>query len=375
MTISYVPSEDMDLIRSTTRQFLADMVPMARVREMVFGDGFDMEIWRSMAESGWQGLAIPEEYGGAGLGMVELGVVLEEMGRVLTPGPFFASAVMATQAIMSAGTAEQKLELLPRLASGESVAALAVFEHPRGWDSGGVGAQATRSDGGWMLDGHKRFVLAAGDADLLIVAARTDRGPGGVGLFVVEMPQRGVEVTHVDVLDVTRRQYEVHFDEVIIPGSALLGGEPAWDPILTGLRRSSVALASEQVGGAQRCLDIAVDHAKTRFQFGRPIGSYQAIKHLCADMLVRLEQARSCAVHAAHTVDDPEELPVSSAMAAAYCSEAYEWISGQTIQVLGGTGFTWEHDIHLYFKRAKASSLMLGDPLHHRRSLADAIGL
>ena len=376
MTISYAPTEETALIRSTTRQFLEEVVPLSRVREMMLERrGFDMEIWKSMAELGWQGLAIPEEHGGAGYGMVELGVVLEEMGRLLTPGPFFASAVMATQAIVNAGTSEQQAALLPRLASGEEIAALAMFEHPRGWDSGGVGALATRTNGGWVLEGRKRFVLDAGTADFLILAARTGRGPDGVGLFVVEMPQAGVTVTPMQELDVTRRQYEVEIEQVAVGDDALLGGAPSWMPILVTLCRSSVGLAAEQVGGTQRCLDISVDYAKTRYQFGRPIGSYQAIKHMCADMLVLVEQSRSCAVHAAHTFEDLEELPISAALAASYCSEAYEWVSGQTIQVLGGIGFTWEHDAHLYFKRAKASSLLLGDPLHHRRMLADALGL
>ncbi len=375
MTVSYSPTEETALIRSTTRQFLEEVVPMTRVRDMMLGDGFEMEVWKAMADLGWQGLAISEEHGGAGYGMVELAVVLEEMGRLLTPGPFFASAVLATQAIVNAGTPEQQSALLPRLASGAEIGTLATFEHPRGWDSGGVGAIASPSNGGWVLDGEKRFVLDAAAADLVIVAARTGGGPDGVGLFVVELPQTGVEITPMQELDVTRRQYEVRLDKVKVGKDALLGGSPGWMPILVTLCRASTGLAAEQVGGAQRCLDIAVEHAKNRYQFGRPIGSYQAIKHMCADMLVRVEQARSCALHGAHTFDDFDELPISAALAGAYCSEAYEWVAGQTIQVLGGTGFTWEHDIHLYFKRAKASSLLLGDPLYHRRMLADAIGL
>ncbi len=370
--VSYAPTEELDLIRSTAREFLADRIGIPVVRElMMSADGFDRALWKELADLGWTGLAIDEAHGGAGLGFVELTVLLEEMGRAVTPGPFFASAVLATEAIKAAGTPDQQASLLASLASGETIATLAVWERPRGWGWEESATTATRRGDDWVVTGSKRFVLDGHLADLLVVAARLPEG--GMGLFTVAAGDPGVTVTQTPTLDATRRMADVAFDGAV--AGTLLGDAPGGPALARTLALGAVALANEQVGGAQRCLEMSVDHAKSRFQFGRPIGSFQAVKHRCAEMLVKVEQARSAAYYAARVTDDPEELELAAHLAASLASEAYEWVAAETIQVHGGIGFTWEHDAHLYFKRAKASSLLLGDPRYHRRLLGDAIGL
>lgn len=371
--VSYAESEEHELIRSTARQFLTDRLDLEVVRELMMSeDGFDQSLWKEIGGLGWTGLTIAEKHGGAGFGFVELSVVLEEMGRMLTPGPFFASSVLATTAIEQCATEDQKAALLPPLASGEMIATLALYEKPRGWDLPRFDTVADRDGDAWVINGVKRHVLDGHLADQVVVAARTN---GGVGLFVVGAAASGVEVTRTPVLDPTRRQAEIAFDSVRVDDTALLGGVNAEAALARTLALGAVALAAEQVGGAQRCLDMSVEHAKTRHQFGRAIGSFQAVKHRCAEMLLRVEHAKSAAYHAARVTDDPDELAIAAPLAGTVCSEAYLWAAGETIQIHGGIGFTWEHDAHLFLKRAKSSSLLLGDPRHHRAALGDALGL
>jgi len=370
--VSYAPTDDQELIRRTARQFLEERVSLERVRELMMSDeGFDRGLWKEMADLGWPGLAIDEERGGTGLGPVEMSVILEEMGRLVTPGPFFASAVVATIAIQQAGTAESQSRLLPALASGETIATLALFEEPRGWSvrSSGTRARSTRS--GWSLTGTKRAVLDAHLADLLLVAADTG---DGVGLFGVDPGSEGVGITQETTLDATRRQATLTLDQVELDDSSRLDAGDATAALRRALSMATAALAAEQVGGAQRCMEMAVDYAKSRYQFGRPIGSYQAIKHRCANMLMKVEHARSTAYHAARVTDDDSELAVAAPLAGSVSSEAYVWVAGENIQVHGGIAFTWEHDAHLYLKRAKASSLLLGSPRHQRDLLGRALG-
>jgi alkylation response protein AidB-like acyl-CoA dehydrogenase len=371
-TVSYAASDELDLIRSIARQFLTDRLDLEVVRDLMMSeDGFERGLWKEIAGLGWTGLIIDEEHGGAGLGFVELSVILEEIGRVVTPGPFFASSVLATAAIQQSATEEQKADLLPALASGETIASLGLFEEPRGWDLSHVECAARRDSDSWVIDGMKRHVLDGHLADQIVVAARTD---GGVGLFVVDAAVSGLTVRQTPVLDPTRRQAEVALDSVRVDDAALLGDARADAAIVRTLALGTVALAAEQVGGAQRCLEMSVEHAKTRYQFGRAIGSYQAIKHRCAQMLLKVEHAKSAAYHAARVTEDPEELGIAAPLAGSVCSEAYLWAAGETIQIHGGIGFTWEHDAHLHLKRARSSALLLGDPRHHRGLLGDALG-
>lgn len=371
--VTYAPSEEHDLIRSTARQFLGARLGMETVRDLMMSEGgFDPVIWKEMADMGWAGLAIAEDHGGAGFGPVEMSVLLEEMGRAVTPGPFFASAVLATTAIQEVATPEQCAELLPSLASGEKTASLAIFEKAHDRTPGDTSTVASRTDDGWKIEGTKRAVLSGETADMILVTAATD---DGLGLFVIDGDAPGVEIEPEPVLDLTRRQATVKLDSVTVGEESRLGDGDAAPGLERALSMARVALAAEQVGGAQRCMEMSVDYAKTRHQFGRPIGSFQAIKHRCANMLMKVEHARSAAYYAARVTEDPEELALAAPLAAAVASEAYVWVAGETIQVHGGIGFTWEHDAHVYLKRAKASSLLSGSPGYQRDLLGKAIGI
>lgn len=371
--VSYAPTEEQDLIRTTSRRFLEDRLDLGRVREMMMSeDGFDRALWKEMADLGWPGLTIAEEHGGAGLGPVEMCVLLEEMGRLVTPGPFFASAVLATTAIQNVATDEHQARLLPGLAAGETIACLALFENPQEWRATSGDTRAESDGGSWVLSGTKRFVLDGHMADLVLVTANTG---SGVGLFAIDPDADGLSIEQVTTLDATRRQSTVSLDRVRVDSGSRLDAGDASAGLSRTLRLARVALANEQVGGSQQCMEMAVDYAKTRYQFGRPIGSYQAIKHRCANMLVKVEHSRSVAYHAARVTDDVEELAVASPLAASVCSESYVWVAGENIQVHGGIGFTWEHDAHLYLKRAKASSLLLGSARYARDLLGRAVGV
>lgn len=371
--VTFAPSEEQDLIRTTARKFLEDRLDVERVRELMMSeDGFDRALWKEMADLGWPGLAIAERHGGAGLGPVEQGVLLEEMGRLVTPGPFFASAVLATTAIQNVATEAQQERLLPDLAVGESIATLALFESPTGWSVGSSGTEARADGDSWVLSGAKRAVLDGHLADVVLVAARTE---GEVGLFAVDPQSAGLSIEQETALDATRRQATVALDGVRVDAGSRLGDGDALEGLHRTMQLGRVALANEQVGGAQRAMEMAVEYAKSRYQFGRPIGSYQAIKHRCANMLMKVEQARSAAYYAARVTRDSTELAVASALAGSICSESYSWVAGENIQVHGGIGFTWEHDAHLYLKRAKSSSLLLGSPRHERDLLGRAIGI
>jgi len=371
--VSFALTEDQELIAGTARQFLEDRLGLDRVRElMVSEDGFDPVLWKEMAELGWTGLGIGEEHGGSGLTPVEMGVLLEEMGRLVTPGPFFASAVLATTTIQELASPGQQAELLPALASGETIATVAVFETARDWSLDQPRTTAKRRDGGWVLQGAKRAVLNGADAGVLLVTAVTE---DGVGVFAAEASADGLAVTPESVLDPTRRQASVTFDDVSLSDDARLGEGDAGAGLRHVLALATIALAAEQIGGAQRCLEMSVDYAKSRYQFGRPIGSYQAIKHRCANMLMKVEHARSAVYYAARVTDLPDELAIAAPLAGSVASEAYVWVAGETIQVHGGIGFTWEHDAHIYLKRAKASSLLFGGPRHQRDLMGDAISI
>jgi alkylation response protein AidB-like acyl-CoA dehydrogenase len=326
-----------------------------------------------MAQMGWQAMAIPEEYGGAGYSFFELGIILEEMGRAVTPGPFFSSVVLGGYAVMLGAGDEQKAALLPGIASGERKVALALID-TGGWAPDEVHMEAVSAPDGWTLTGSKSYVLDGHTADTLLVAARTD---AGVDLFVVAADAPGVAVERLETMDMTRKQAAVTFDGVAVQTANRLGRAGSGRTTLERLADvAAAALAFEQLGGAQKCLEMSVDYAKSRMQFGRPIGSFQAVKHKCADMLIEVESARSAALYAGRTIaDGSDDVPIAAALAKAYCSEAYFHVAAETIQVHGGIGFTWEHDAHLYFKRAKTDALLFGDAAEWRGRLADRLGI
>ncbi|MDH4116268.1 MAG: acyl-CoA/acyl-ACP dehydrogenase [Acidimicrobiia bacterium] len=371
MNFSFSPEQEE--LRRYAAQWLADKSASASVRELMeTEEGFDRALWREAAEMGWQAMAIPEGYGGAGFGFLELVVLLEEQGAALFPSPFFSTVVLAATALLEAGSEEQKTTWLPRIASGEVVATLAVTEPSGDWTESGIQAIARRTGDGWVLNGEKSFVLDGHTADVIVVAALVE---GEVSLFLVEGDAVGVTRTVLETMDQTRKLASVRLDEVVVDGDARLTGSD-WGTVERVHRTAAVALAAEQVGGARRCLDMAVAYAKDRHQFGRPIGSFQAIKHMCADMLVQVESARSAAYYAGWAVSEGSaEVPELAALAKSYCSEAFYRCAADNIQIHGGIGFTWEHDAHLYFKRAKSSELLFGSPAHHRRLLADLIGI
>ena len=369
-------TEEQEELRRYARQWLDENCPLGTVRLLMDTDrGYDPEHWAAIAEMGWLGMAIPSEWGGAGFTFLELFVLLEEQGRSLFCTPFLSTVVMAAGVIEEAGDDQQKREILSAIAAGELVATVAFTEANGRWEAEGIAAEAhPRPGGGWTLNGTKSFVLDGHIADLAVVAARTDRG---VSLFLVPTGIDGLARGRLETMDQTRKQAEIKLADVQLASDALLGTEGAGWPILERMmQRAVVALSAEQVGGAQACLEMAVSYAKVRKQFGRPIGSFQAIKHKCADMLAQVESARSAAYYAGWAVsEDNEERPLMASLAKSYCSEAYFFAAAENIQIHGGIGFTWEHDAHLYFKRAKSSELLLGDPSFHREKIAVQLGL
>ena len=371
--MNFAFSEEQEELRRITRQFLESKSPEAEVRRLMDTDeGYDAAVWGQMAnELGLQSLIIPEEFGGQGFTFVELTVVLEEMGRALLCAPYFSSCVLATSALLHSGDDAAKKEYLPGIASGETIATLAFTEANGRWDEAGITATAAPAGQGYAITGSKMFVLDGAQASLLIVAART---AAGVSLFAVDPSAAGVTRTNLATMDQTRKQAKIDF--VDTPGTLIGSDGAGWVTLDRVLDLAAVALAAEQVGGAQKVLETAVQYAKDRVQFGRPIGSFQAIKHKCADMLLEVESAKSAAYYAAWCAAElNDELPSVASLAKAYCSEAYFHAAAENIQIHGGIGFTWEHPAHLYFKRAKSSELLFGDPTYHRELLAQRIGI
>ena len=369
-------SEEQELLRKTARDFLAEHAPMKRVREFLEGpQRYSRELWKRMAELGWLGLAFPESFGGAGLSLVELGIVLEELGRTLAPVPFLPTQ-LAGLAVLEAGDDEQRRERLPGLCAGRSLATLAITEERGSDEPDAIACTATRTGAGWQLRGRKLFVPDADVADWLVVAARIESGPG-LGLFCVPRESAGVSITALRSMDLLRRLHAVEFDATPVPESALLGGDrDAWPRLERVLDRGRVMICAEMVGGAEKCLEDSVRYAKERIQFGKPIGVNQAIKHKCADMLFEVESAKSITYFAAWAArEDNSEAPLAAAMAKAYVSDAYRHASAENIQIHGGVGFTWEYDCHLYFKRAKSDEAWLGDGGRHRERVARLLKL
>jgi alkylation response protein AidB-like acyl-CoA dehydrogenase len=371
--VNFAFSEEQEELRNIVRQFLEAKSSEEAVREQMDTErGYDPDVWAQMAEQlGLQSLTIPEEFGGQGYGYIELIVVLEEMGRSLVCAPYFSSVVLAANAIMQSGDEAAKAAILPGIASGETIATVAFTELNGKWDESGIEATATNDGGVWKISGTKSYVIDGHTANVIIVAART---AAGVSLFSVAGDATGLTRTALATMDQTRKQAKLEFAGV---EGTLVGTDGAgWATLSTVLDLAAVGLAAEQVGGAQMCLDMAVQYAKDRVQFGRPIGSFQAIKHKCADMLLEVESAKSAAYYAGWCASElNDELPAVASLAKAYCSDAYFHAASENIQIHGGIGFTWEHPAHMYFKRAKSSELLFGDPTYHRELLAQRIGI
>ncbi len=358
--------------RSVLRRFLAEKSPTDEVRRLMeTDDGYDPEVWRQLSQDlGLTAIHIPEDYGGQGFGYVELAIAVEEMGRSLLCAPYFSSIVLAATAILHAGTEEQKRELLPPIAAGDSRAALAFTEANGRWDTDGVEMTATSSSEGFELHGAKSFVLDGHTADLIVVLARApgSAGEDGLSFFTVPGDAPGLEREMLQSMDPTRKLARLSFDGV---QATLLGEEgAAASSLARTLDRAVACLANEMVGGAELLREQALDYAQMRMQFGRAIASFQTMKHKSADMLIDVELAKSAAYYAAAAADeDEDELPSAASLAKAGASEAYMQTAIHTIQIHGGIGFTWDNDTHLWFKRAKSSQVFLGDANYHRERM------
>ena len=365
------------------RRFLQDKSPSSEVRRLMQTEsGYDPRTWAQLAtQLGLQGLVIPEKYGGSGAGPVELAVVCEQMGRALLCAPYFATAVLGVHALLASGDEAAAEEFLPPIADGTTIATLAVPEADGSWATDRLQTRARRSGDGYRLDGRKSFVLDGHVADLLLVVAQADGGPS---LFAVQGGADGLERRPLETLDMTRKQAVLELDGV--PGR-LIGAEgSAADVVERTLRQAVVALAAEQVGGAQRCLDMSVEYAKIRMQFGRAIGSFQALQHRMADLHVLVESARSLCyaaafaaadveveLDAADSAGDPARLSLLAAAAKAHCSHALTRAAAEMIQMHGAIGITWEHDAHRYFKRAHGAAQLFGRPDEHIARVAAAL--
>ncbi|UGQ12517.1 acyl-CoA/acyl-ACP dehydrogenase [Yinghuangia sp. ASG 101] len=366
MNFAFTPEQDE--LRRTVRNFLDNFGTEAEVRRVMDTDaGFDADVWRRIAgDLGVAGLALPERYGGAGCGFVELGICLEEFGRALFCAPALSGVVLAASTLLLLGDDDACRAHLPGIADGTTVATLALTEASGTWDAAGVTATATRAGGTWWLDGAKAYVLDGCSAALLLVAAQTD---AGVSVFAVDADAPGLRRTAQTTLDRTRHQAVI---ELAHTPAQLLGEDGrAWPVLERVLDLAAVAVAAEQAGGAARVRDMAVDYAKTRVQFGQPIGAFQAVKHKLADLHLAVESARSAAYHGLWAADhDPAALPEAANLAKACCGDAFVTAATENIQVHGGIGFTWEHSAHLYLKRAHATQQLFGNAAHHRRRLA-----
>ena len=372
--MNFTFNDEQEELRRVVRRFFDEKSPSTEVRRLMeTNEGYDDVVWKQIAQDlALQGIHIPESYGGQGGSFVELGIVLEEMGRALACTPFFATVCLAANAILNTGTEEQKSELLPAIAAGEKTATLAFAEESGSWDVEKIAVEAKQEGDSYRLSGVKSYVIDGHTADVLIVAAR---GPSGkVGLYVVDGHADGLDRQPLRTVDMTRKQARLEFSDT--PATALGDNEDAEASFAKTLDQVSVCLAAEMAGGSQRCLDMAVDYAKTRIQFGRPIGAFQAVKHLCADMLLEVESAKTAAYYAMWAAaDDGDDLKLAAPLAKSYCGDAFFKVACDNIQVHGGIGFTWEHDAHLYYRRAKSSDLMFGDASYQRQRLGDRLGI
>jgi alkylation response protein AidB-like acyl-CoA dehydrogenase len=374
-------SEEQDELRRTARRFLEVASSEERVRAAMESEqGYDSATWEQLSEElAWTALTIPEKYGGLGMSYLDLHPLMEEMGRALLCSPFFSTICLGANALLLGGNDTQKDGHLPSIAAGETTATLAYAEKNNRMDAEGVETTYSHSGTDYILRGDKSYVIDGHTADLLMVAARLENSKGaeGVSLFLVPGDADGVTRTWLPTMDQTRRLASVELGNVVVPSDALLGEEgQGWELCERTLDLARIALAAEQVGAAEMCLDMSVEYAKVRKQFGRPIGSFQAIKHKCADMLMMVESARSAAFYASALAGQGDtDLEEAASSAKAFCSDTFFHCAAENIQIHGGIGFTWEHAAHMYFKRARAAEALFGDPAFHRERVAKRMGL
>ena len=374
-------SEDQDELRRSARRFLEVESSEERVRTAMESErGYEKATWEQLSEElAWTALTIPEQYGGLGMSYLDLHPLMEEMGRALLCSPFFSTICLGANVILLGGSEAQKEAHLPGMAAGETTATLAFGEKNARMNAEGIETSYTKTGDGFILNGEKSYVVDGHNSDLLVVAARLggSKGAEGVSLFLVPSGTKGVKQTWLPTMDQTRRLGEIELANVHVLGEALLGPEGrGWALCERTLDLARIALAAEQVGAAEMCLEMSVEYAKVRKQFGRSIGSFQAIKHKCADMLMMVESARSAAFYASALASQGDEsLAEAASSAKAICSDTFFHCAAENIQIHGGIGFTWEHAAHMYFKRAKSTETLLGDPSFHRERVAQHMGL
>jgi len=372
-------SEEQEMLRTLARDFLRKECPKQLVKQLDESDeGYSPQLWRKMAELGWMGLVFPERYGGGGGSFLDLVVLLEAMGYNIVPGPFFSSVVLGGLPILGAGNEEQKREFLPRVADGEMILTLALTEPSAGYDAASVKTSAVAHDGEYVINGTKLFVLDAGIADYLLCVARTKEGASpedGIAIFLVDAKSPGVNCTLLKTL-ARDKQCEIVFDNVSVPERNILGElDRGWPVVESILEKATVAKCAEMVGGAQAVLEMSVNYAKERVQFNRPIGSFQAIQHYCANMVTDVDGSRFITYKAAWKVSEGLPAAMDVAMAKAWTGEAYGRVTLLGHQILGAIGFTMDHDGHLYYRRAKAGEIIFGDGDFQRAIVAQQLGL
>ncbi|MDP6099916.1 MAG: acyl-CoA dehydrogenase family protein [Dehalococcoidia bacterium] len=370
-------SEDQEMLRKMARDFLANECPKTLVREMEEDEkGYSPELWAKMAEQGWTGLPFPEKYGGVGYSFLDLAVLLEEMGRACLPGPYFSTVVLAGGAIMEAGSEEQKQKLLGEISEGKLIATLALTEPSASYKANDIQVTAAAEGGGHVINGTKLFVPDANVADVMVVVARTGgQGAEGLTLFLVDPKASGVSITQLKTI-ASDKLCEVTFDKVKVGQDAVLGEVgKGWPMVETVLQKAAVAKCAEMVGGAQQVLEMTVNYSKERVQFGRPIGSFQAIQHHCANMAIDVDGSRFISYQAAWMLSEGMPSTKEVAMAKSWTSDAYRRLTALGHQVHGGIGFTKDHDMQLYYRRAKAAEVTFGDGDFHRDVVASEIGL
>ncbi len=371
-------SEEQEMLKASARDFLQKECPKRLVRQLDESDeGYSSELWRKIAKQGWIGLVFPEKYGGNDGNFLDLTVLLEEMGYNILPGPFFSTVVLGGLTILAAGSEEQKTEFLPKVSSGETILSLALTEPTASYEATSIKTTATVRDGGYVIEGTKLFVLNANIADYILCVARTKETKDtedGITIFLVDVKSPGVKCTLLKTL-ARDKQCEVIFDNVTVPKKNIIGTlDEGWPIMKDVLEKATVAKCAEMVGGAQAALDMAVNYAKERVQFGRPIGSFQAIQHYCANMATDVTGSRLITYKAAWKVSEGLLAAADVAIAKTWTSEAYGRVALLAHQIFGAIGFTMDHDIHLYYRQAKAGEIIFGDANFQRAIVARELG-
>jgi len=377
--MDFALSEEQEMLRNSARDFLTKECPKTLVRQMETDEkGYSPNLWKGMADLGWTGLVFPEAYGGSGMTFLDLAVLIEELGRAIAPSPFMPTVVYCGLPILAAGTEEQKKQFLPKIAKGDMIMTLALTEPSATWDAGGIAVKAAAEGDDFVISGTKLFVSDAHIANYLLVVARTKEGKHkeeGITLFLVDAKSPGIKLNPLKTMG-SDKQFEIIFNKVKVPKKNILGKlDHGWSIIQDLLPKATLAQCALMVGGSQQVLEMTVSYAKERVQFGKPIGSFQAIQHKCANMATDVDGSRFITYQAAWKLNEGLNCALEVSMAKAWVSEAYRRTCAEGHQIHGGIGFIKDHDMQLYYRRAKASELAFGDADYHRELVAKQIGL